>query len=77
MGYYHIRLIKSASNLCTIILLWGKYCHKRIPMGVANSPDIFQHKINDLFNGFEFMCSCIGDIFILTKGDRKDHVHKL
>ena len=23
MGYYHIRLIKNASNLCTIILPWG------------------------------------------------------
>ena len=23
MGYYHIRLSENASNLCTIILLWG------------------------------------------------------
>ena len=25
MGYDHIRLIKNESNLCTIIILWGKY----------------------------------------------------
>ena len=25
MGYYHIPLRKNASNLCTIIILWGKY----------------------------------------------------
>ena len=24
-GYYHIRIIKNGSNLCTIILPWGKY----------------------------------------------------
>ena len=25
MGYHHIRLNENASNLCTIILPWGKY----------------------------------------------------
>ena len=30
MGYYHIRLSKNASNLCTIIILWGKYCYRRL-----------------------------------------------
>ena len=52
MGYYHIRLSKNTSNLCTIILPWGKYRYKRLPMGVANSTDIFQQKMNNLFHGF-------------------------
>ena len=52
VGYYHIQISKNASNLCTIILLWEMYCYKRISMGVANSRDIFQQKINDLFHGF-------------------------
>ena len=25
MGYYHIQLSENASNLCTTIILWGKY----------------------------------------------------
>ena len=25
MGYYHIRLSNQASNVCTIIIPWGKY----------------------------------------------------
>ena len=41
IGYYHIQLSENASNLCTIILPWGKYWYKRLPMGVANSPDLF------------------------------------
>ena len=57
MGYDHIRLIKNASNLCTIILPWEKYRYKRLPTRVANSPDIFQQKMNDLFNEFEFICA--------------------
>ena len=42
MVYYHIRLSDQASNLCTIILPWRKYKYKRLPMGICNSPDIFQ-----------------------------------
>ena len=52
MGYYHIRLIENASNLCTITLLWENLYYRRLPMGVANYPDIFQQKMNDLFHGF-------------------------
>ena len=52
MGYYHIWLRKKASNLCTVILPWGKFCYKSLPMGVANSPDIFQQNMNNLFHGF-------------------------
>ena len=55
MGYYHIQLIKNESNLCTIILPCGKYCYKRLPMVVANSPDIFQQNMNDLFHEFNFI----------------------
>ena len=55
----------------------GKYRYKNLPMGVANSPDIFQQKINDLFRGFEFIRAYIDDILILTKGDWTDHIHKL
>ena len=38
MGYYHIRVSKQDSNLCTIILPWGKYQYKCLPMGVSNYP---------------------------------------
>ena len=69
IGYYHIQLSKNASNLCTIILLWGKYLYKRPPMGVANSPEIFQLKMNDLFHGIKFILAYIDKLLILTKGD--------
>ena len=46
-------------------------------MGVANSPDILQQKMNDLFHGFEFIRVYIDDLLILTKGYWTDHVQKL
>ncbi len=42
MGYYTISLDQDASKICTIIFPWGKYSYKRLPMGIAVSPNIFQ-----------------------------------
>ena len=49
IGYYYIRIIEDASNLFTIILTWRKYKYKCLLMGVGNSPDIFQEKMNEMF----------------------------
>ncbi len=48
MGYYTIRLDPDASKICTIIFPWGKYSYKRLPMGIAGSPDIFQAEMMKL-----------------------------
>ena len=47
MGYYHIRLTEDTSNLCTIIIPWGKYHYKHITMLVSKSPEILQQKMNN------------------------------
>ena len=49
MGYYNIRLDPDATKICTIVLPWGKYSYKRLPMGIAGLPDIFQEKISRLW----------------------------
>ena len=77
MGNYHIRLSKNTSNLCMIIITWGKYCYKLIPKGIKNSPDIFQQEMNDLFHEFEYIRAYIDEILILIKGYWIDHVHIL
>ena len=46
-------------------------------MGFANSPEIFQQKMNDLFHGLELIHAYIDEILILTKGDWTDHLKKL
>ena len=66
IGYYHLPLSKNASNLCMIVLPWGKYCCKRLTIGVANSPDMFQQKMN-YFQGFKFIRACIDKFLILKR----------
>ena len=46
MGCYHITLCPIHPKLCTIVLPWGKFEYQRLPMGLCNSPDIFQEKMN-------------------------------
>ena len=55
----------------------GKYQYKRLPMGVANSPETFQQKMYDLFHGFEFIRLHIYYLLILNKGDWTYHIQKL
>ena len=74
MGYYHIRLTPPASSICTIILLWGKYEYLRLPMGLCNSPDIFQEKMSDLMGGLEFTQAYIDDLLILSTGSFSQHL---
>ena len=64
MGYYHIELSPFSRELCTIVLPWGKYEYQRLPMGLANSPDIFQEKINSLMGDLEFVRSYIDDCLV-------------
>ena len=69
MGYYHIKLTPYSSSLCTIVLPWGKYEYLKLPMGLCNSPDIFQEKMGDLFADLETVIAYIDDLLIVTKGD--------
>jgi hypothetical protein len=55
MGYYTIRLDPDASKICTIIFPWVKYCYKRLPMGIAGYPDIFQGKMSELMESLEYV----------------------
>ena len=68
MGYYTISLDPEAAKICTIIFPWGKYSYKRLPMGIAGSPDIFQEKMSDLMATLEFVRTYLDDLLIITKG---------
>jgi hypothetical protein len=43
-----------------VVLPWGKYEYLRLPMGLCNSPDIFQEKMSELMVGLDIGC-CTGN----------------
>ncbi len=77
MGYYTIRLNPDAQQLCTIVLPWGKYRYKRLPMGVAGSPDSFQVKMSSLMVGLEFVRVYLDDCLVISETTFQDHISKL
>lgn len=77
MGYYTIRLTPNASRLCTIVFPWGQYEYLRLPMGVHNSPGIFQHQMSSLMAGLEFVRTYLDDILLITKNNFIDHLNQL
>ena len=77
MGYYHICLTPYARTLCTIVLPWGKYGYCHLPMGICNSPNIFQEKISELMSGLEFVHAYLDDLLIITKSDWNDHINSV
>jgi hypothetical protein len=77
MGYYTIRLDTNASRICTVIFPWGKYSYKRLPMGIAGSPDIFQSKMSELMEDLEYVQAYLDDLLCISRSSLKDHLKKL
>ena len=55
----------------------GKFEYQRLPMGLCNSPDIFQEKMSELMNDLEYVRTYIDDVIAITTGDWDDHLDKL
>ena len=56
---------------------WGKYEYQRLPMGLCNSPDIFQEYMGELLGDLEHVRAYIDDLLIISKGTYEDHLQKL
>jgi hypothetical protein len=74
MGFYNIRLDPDASKICTIIFPWGKYSYKRLPMGIAGSPDIFQGKMSELMESLEYVRAYLDALLCISKLSLEDHL---
>ncbi len=77
MGYYTIRLDPDAFKICTIVFPWGKYSYKRLPMGIAGSPEIFQGKMSELMESLEYVRAYLYDLLCISKLSLEDHLEKL
>ena len=77
MGYYHIELHPDSRKYCTIVFPFGKYEYLRLPMGLCNSPDIFQEHMSALMCDLHYVRAYIDDVAILSTGTWEDHLEKI
>ncbi|KAL0282256.1 UNVERIFIED_CONTAM: Enzymatic polyprotein [Sesamum radiatum] len=75
--FYQIKMENESKKFTAFSTPQGQYIWNVLPMRLANAPQIFQRKMDNLFkNYFEFMFVYIGDILIASK-NMKDHIKHL
>ena len=77
MDYYHIELMPFSKRLCTIVMPWGKYEYQHLPMGLCNSPDIFQECMFELFPDLEYVQMYINDLLVTSCSTFEEHLEWL
>ena len=60
-----------------MILLRDKFEYQKLTIGLCNSHDIFQEKINDLFNGLEYVRAFVDDLSNTSNGSFEDCLNKV
>ena len=77
LSYYTMIMKERVRKYLTIILPWGKYRYKKMPMGLIISADVFQREMTKLFSGLDYVMVYIDDVLVVTKGTYQDHLEKL
>ena len=57
----------------TILTQWGRYEYQRLPMGMCNSPDIFQENMSEIFVGLDTVCVYNDYLLNVIKGSWTEH----
>ena len=74
MGFYQIPLYKGDREKTAFSVNNGKYEFTRLPMGLKNSPSIFQRVIDDVLREYiSKICHVYIDDIIVTGKDLADH----
>ena len=50
LGYHNLKLDKQSSYLTIFACPFGRYRYKHLPFGAAPAGNMFQHKIDEIFN---------------------------
>ena len=59
------------------MLSLGKNAHQKLSMGLCKSSDIFQDKMNESFDGLEYVRANIDDLLIISNVNAEDHINKV
>ena len=63
-GYWQIRLDEKSSYLTTFNTPFGRYRFKRLPFGIISAQDLFQQKMDEIFEGMQGVTPLVDDVII-------------
>ena len=73
-GYHNLRLDTQSSYLTTFTCPFGRYRYKCLPFGAAPVGNMFQNKIDEIFNDMPNVFGIADDILVIGYDkDRADH----
>ena len=73
-GYHNLRLDKKSSYMTTFSCLFGRYQYKHLPFGAVPAGNMFQHKIDKIFNDMPNIFGIADNILVIGYGkNRADH----
>ena len=73
-SYHNLKLDKQSSYLTTFACPFGRYSSKCLPFGAALAEDMFQHKIDKIFNDMPNVFGIADDILVIGYDkDATDH----
>ena len=72
--YHNLKLDEKSSYLTTFGCQFGRYRYKQLPFGAAPSGDMFQQKIDEIFNDMPNVFGIADDILVVGyDNDGRDH----
>ena len=74
LGYHNLKLDKQSSYLTIFACQFGRYRYKHLPFGAVPAGNMFQCKIDEIFNGIPNVFGIADDILVVEYDkDRTDH----
>ena len=70
-GYHNLRLDKQSTYLTTFACPFGRYHYEHLPFGVALADNMFQRKIDEIFNNMPNVFGIADDILMIGYKKRK------
>ena len=77
MGFYTFELDKDAQKICVISTPFGLFQYLHLPMGLTNSPDVFQSVMHPLFQDMPEVEYFIDDIGLFSTSNFENHLSLL
>jgi len=77
LGFYQIKLKESTKPLTAFSSPQGQYIWNVMPMGLKNAPQIFQRRMDSIFNEYLDFCLVYVDDILIFSSNIADHAKHL